>query len=60
MLNCWTNSSDISGYHADFHEGHGIFGAWQGRVMTCELTARHGRGTAWARHGHDMLFVNQP
>jgi hypothetical protein len=23
LLNCWTVSSDISGYHADFHEGHG-------------------------------------
>jgi len=19
LLNCWTSSSDISGYHADFH-----------------------------------------
>jgi hypothetical protein len=24
--NCWTSSSDISGYHADFHEGHGTVG----------------------------------
>jgi hypothetical protein len=24
-------SSDISGYHADFHEGHGTVGAGQGR-----------------------------
>jgi len=30
-----TSSSDISGYHADFHEGHGIIGAWQGRGMAC-------------------------
>ena len=28
LLNCRTNSSDISGYHADFHEGHGTVGAW--------------------------------
>jgi hypothetical protein len=35
LLNCWTNSSDISGYHADFHEGHGTVGAWQGRGMVC-------------------------
>jgi hypothetical protein len=27
LLNCWTSSSDISGYHADFHEGHGTIGA---------------------------------
>jgi hypothetical protein len=27
LLNCWTSSSDISGYHADFHEGHGTVGA---------------------------------
>jgi hypothetical protein len=30
-LNCWTSSSDISGYHADFHEGHGTVGTGQGR-----------------------------
>jgi len=35
MLNCWTSSSDISGYHADFHERHGTVGAWQGRGMAC-------------------------
>jgi len=35
LLNCWTNSSDISGYHADFHEGHSTVGAGQGRSMAC-------------------------
>jgi len=33
LLNCWTSSSGISGYHADFHEGHGTIGAWQGSGM---------------------------
>jgi hypothetical protein len=33
LLNCWTSSSDISGYHVDFHEGHDTIGAWQGRGM---------------------------
>ena len=33
--NCWSSSSDISGYHADFHEAHGTVGAWQGRGMAC-------------------------
>jgi len=33
LLNFWTSSSDISGYHADFHEGNGTVGAWQGRGM---------------------------
>ena len=28
LLNCWISSSDISGYHADFHERHGTVGAW--------------------------------
>ena len=28
-------SSDISGYHADFHERHGTVGAGQGRGMAC-------------------------
>jgi hypothetical protein len=35
LLNCWTSSSDISGYHADFHKGHGTVGAWQGCGMAC-------------------------
>ena len=33
LLNCGTSSSDISGYHTDFHEGHGTIGAWQGRSI---------------------------
>jgi len=33
LLNCWTNSSDISGYHSDFHEGHGTVEAGQGHGM---------------------------
>ena len=48
LLNCWTSSSDISGYHTDFHEGHGTIGAGQGRGMAGE------------QHGHSMLCVNQP
>jgi hypothetical protein len=35
LLHCCTSSSDISGYHADFHEVHGTFGAGQGRGMAC-------------------------
>ena len=35
LLNCWTSCSDIFGYHADFHEGHGTVGAGQGRGMAC-------------------------
>jgi hypothetical protein len=38
-LNCGTSSSDISGCHADFHEGHSTVGEWQGR------------GMAWQGHG---------
>ena len=33
LLHGWTSSSDISGYHADIHEGHGTVGAGQGRGM---------------------------
>ena len=33
LFNCWISSSDISGYHADFHEGHGTIGVWQGPGM---------------------------
>jgi hypothetical protein len=34
-LKCRASSSDISGYHADFHDGHGTVGEWQGRGMAC-------------------------
>jgi hypothetical protein len=34
-LNCRTSSLDISGYHADFEEGHGTVGEWQGRGKAC-------------------------
>jgi hypothetical protein len=33
LLHRWTSSSDISGYHADFQEGHGTVGVGQGRGM---------------------------
>jgi hypothetical protein len=33
LLICWTSSSDISGYHVDFHEGHGTLGAGHGHSM---------------------------
>jgi hypothetical protein len=32
-FNCRTTSSNISGYHADLHEGHGTVGEWQARGM---------------------------
>jgi hypothetical protein len=35
LLNCWTSRSDISGYHAEFHEGNDTVGAGQGRGMAC-------------------------
>jgi hypothetical protein len=34
-VKCRTTSSDISCYHADFHEGHGTVGEWQGRGVAC-------------------------
>jgi hypothetical protein len=37
---------DISDHHADFHEGNGIVGAWQGCGMAFELQ-QHGM----VRHG---------
>jgi len=33
-LNCSVISWNITGDHAEFHEGHGTVGAWQGRGMT--------------------------
>ena len=39
LLNRWTSSSGISGYDADFHEGHGTIGAWH----------ENGMDTPWAR-----------
>jgi hypothetical protein len=34
-LNSRNISSDISDYHADFQEGQGTVGEWQGRGMAC-------------------------
>ena len=31
-----------------------------GKTRSKPLAARHGRGTAWARHGNGMLCVNRP
>jgi len=31
-----------------------------GKTHSKPLAARHGRGTAWERHGHGMLCVNRP
>jgi len=31
-----------------------------GKTHSKPLAARHGRGTAWARHGNSMLCVNRP
>jgi len=31
-----------------------------GKTYSKPLAAWHGRGTAWARHGHGMLCVNRP
>ena len=36
LLQCWTSSSDISGYHADIHEGHGTVGRAGARHAMCE------------------------
>ena len=33
LLHFWSSRSDISGYHADFHEGHSTIGAGQGCGM---------------------------
>jgi hypothetical protein len=56
-----TSSSNISVYHAGFHEGHGTDGEWQGRGMAWHVLInaaweRHGNGmgTAWERHGNGM------
>jgi len=45
VLNSWTSSSYISGYHTEFNEGHDTVGAGKGH------------GMAWERHGRGMLCV---
>jgi hypothetical protein len=57
-LNCRTNSSDISVYHANFHAGHGTVGEWQWRGMAYVNLC----GTAWLgreRNGRGMACVNK-
>jgi hypothetical protein len=49
-LNCRTSSSDISGYHADFREGHCNVGERQGHGMVfvhSPLTCRPQRKWGW-------------
>jgi len=58
LLNCWTSSSDISGYHADFHEGHGIVGAWQGRGMDTACYVWIGLYTPSVLHGSKMGSIS--
>jgi hypothetical protein len=64
LLNCWTSSSDIFGYRADFHEGHGTIGAWQGRGMGTACYVCIGRNSVqqhvlpWAVTGaHPEIFM---
>jgi len=46
VVNCWTSCSDISSYHADYHEGHGTVRAAQGCSM------------AWAQHAMcELAFI---
>jgi hypothetical protein len=53
-LNCRASNSDGSGYHVDFHDGHGTVGEWQGSGTACVNQcgmAWHGRRTAWEQLG---------
>ena len=66
LLHCWTNSSDISSYCADFHEGHGNIGAWHGSGMASvnqtrprcvnQMGKTHSKPLA-ARHGRGTAWV---
>jgi hypothetical protein len=49
LLNYWTSSSDISGNHADFREGHGTIGAWHAWINGTAWQG-NGMGAAWAWH----------
>jgi hypothetical protein len=51
-LNCRTSSSDISGYHVDFHEGQGTVG----ELHRCGTARVNECGTAW--QGNGMACVN--
>jgi hypothetical protein len=55
LLNCRTGSSDISGYHVDFHEGHSTVGEWQACGMARELM-QDGMAREW--HGNGMVCWN--
>ena len=59
---------DKNGMVGAWH-GHGMASVNQTRphcvnqmrkTRSKHLAARHGRGTAWARHGNGMLCVNRP
>ena len=64
LLNYWTSSSDIFGYRADFHEGHGTIGALQvrGTGTACYvwigLNSVQQRVLPWAVTGaHPKIFI---
>ena len=59
MLNCWTSSSDISGYHADFHEGHSTVGAGQGHGMLCVNRPLHRRQRQLSNKGVKVRTTQQ-
>ena len=46
LLHCWTSSSDISGYHADLHEGQALSEQGRGAAWHVWINARHSMGTA--------------
>ena len=61
LLNCWTSSSDISGYHADFHEGHATVGAWQrcGMGTACYVFALQQYVLQWAHEDGRGRLLNR-
>jgi hypothetical protein len=50
-LNSRASSSDISVYHADFHEGHSTVGEWQGSGRVAAWCCELAFNAAGERHG---------
>ena len=60
LLHCWSSSRIFPATMRIFTKDKALSEQGWGAAWHVWINARHGRGTAWARLGNGMLFVNRP
>jgi len=60
LLNCWTKVRVFPATTRTFTKDMALSEQGRGAAWHVWINERHGRGTAWSRHGHGMLCVNRP